>query len=44
MATNRTDGADTPDHIPLRHLPAFTAPVILHVTLWARACTGPDDW
>jgi hypothetical protein len=72
-AKNRTDGADAPDHIPLRHLLAFTAPVILttkpflqghghsqdevermyaawtkavllHVTLWARAYTGPDDW
>lgn len=26
---NRTDGADAPDHIPLRYLLAFTAPVIL---------------
>lgn len=72
-AKNRTDGAHSPDHIPLRHLLAFTAPlilatkpfleghghttaevegmyaawtkaVILHVTLWARAYTSPEDW
>ncbi|MGW1805407.1 hypothetical protein [Streptomyces sp. NPDC002078] len=28
-AKNRTDGADAPDHIPLRHLLTFTAPVVL---------------
>ncbi|GHF14217.1 hypothetical protein GCM10014715_82070 [Streptomyces spiralis] len=28
-AKNRTDDADAPDHIPLRHLLAFTAPLIL---------------
>ncbi|GLY80251.1 protoglobin domain-containing protein [Actinoallomurus iriomotensis] len=70
---NRTDHADSLDHIPMRYLLAFTAVVIttareylaatgataervdrmhaaftksvmLHVTVWTRACTGAAGW
>lgn len=41
---NRTDGADAPDHIPMRYLLAFVAPVLIGTRdFLARGGHAPDE-